>query len=152
MKKCNTCNVEKNECDFYKGHAKCKACYIEKVKANREEKADYYREYDRQRDQLPHRIEMKKKYSQTEAGKIAGQKAKEKWTKENVIKRSANIILHNAIRDGKIIKPSSCEECSATDVRIHGHHDNYAYPMAVRWLCSKCHTAWHKINGSGMNG
>ena len=152
MKKCNLCNKDKDEGDFYKGHAKCKACYIEKVKAHREEKADYYREYDKKRDQLPHRIEMKKKYSQTEAGKESCRKSKQKWQDDNLIKRAASTIIGNAIRDGKIIKPSSCSECNVTGVRVHGHHDNYAYPMTVRWLCSKCHTAYHKEHGSAING
>ena len=152
MKKCNSCNTEKDESDFYKGHAKCKACYILKVKAHREEKADYYREYDNNRANLPNRVEARKAYAQTEAGKIAGKKAKEKWANENVVKRAANVIIDNAVRDGKIIKPPSCSKCNVTGVRIHGHHDNYAYPMTIRWLCSKCHTAWHKENGSGING
>lgn len=152
MKKCNTCNTEKDENDFYKGHAKCKACYILKVKSHREENSDYYAEYDRQRDQLPHRIEMKKRYIQTEEGKKAAREAKNKWAEYNVIKRSANLIIGNAVRDGKILKPSICSVCKKESSKIHGHHDDYAYPMTVRWLCSKCHTAWHKEHGSAING
>lgn len=93
MKVCNVCNIQKSESEFYKGHAKCKACYILKVKAHREEKADYYREYDNNRANLPHRVAAREAYAQTEAGRIAGKKAKEKWINENVIKRSANIII-----------------------------------------------------------
>lgn len=152
MKKCNACNTEKDENDFYKGHARCKACYISKVKLHREEKSDYYAEYDRKRAQLPHRIEARKSYSQTEAGKNAARKAKIKWKEDNVIKRSASIIIGNAVRDGKILKPSNCESCNSKPSRLHGHHDDYNYPMAVRWLCSKCHTEWHKKHGEGING
>lgn len=152
MKKCNTCNKEKDEGDFYKGHAKCKTCYIEKVKAHREERADYYREYDNNRANLPHRVAAREAYAKTTEGIKAGNKAKIKWLEGNVIKRSASHIVNNAIRDGKIIKPSSCSQCNTTGVKIHGHHDDYAYPMTVRWLCSKCHTAWHKEHGSAING
>ena len=30
-------------------------------------------------------------------------------------------------------------------------HDDYAKPLSVRWLCGKCHTAWHQENGEGLN-
>ena len=152
MKKCNACNTEKPESEFYKGHAKCKSCYILKVKAHREEKADYYREYDNNRANLPHRVEARKAYSKTDQGKEHSKVAKQKWQKENVIKRAANLIIGNAVRDGKIIKPLNCEVCNCKPSRLHGHHDDYNYPMTVRWLCSKCHTAWHKEHGSGING
>jgi hypothetical protein len=152
MKVCNVCNSKKQESEFYKGHAKCKDCYVLKVKLHREEKADYYREYDANRANLPHRIEARLRYSQTPQGKDAHRMAKKKWSIDNVIKRAANIIVGNAVRDGRLIKSYECEDCGKNDTMIHGHHDNYDYPLDVRWLCPACHTKWHKINGSGING
>jgi hypothetical protein len=135
------------------GHLnKCKKCTKKDTKDNTDKNHDYYLEYDRSRASLPHRVEARLAYSQTETGKESARKAKEKWKEENVIKRSANIIIVNAVRDGKIIKPEKCESCGCIPTRLHGHHDDYNFPLTVRWLCSKCHTLWHKENGSGING
>lgn len=156
---CFKCNEQKSLVEFYKhkqmadGHLnKCKECTKKDTKENIIKNHDYYAEYERNRANLPHRVEARKLYSQTEQGKLAARKAKEKWTAENVIKRGASHIVNNAIRDGKLIKEYKCQDCGIENVRIHGHHDDYAFPLSVRWLCSKCHIAWHKLNGSGING
>ena len=148
---------------------KCKECNKKDVRENREKNIDYYLEYDRNRANIPKRINARALYAQTEEGKAAAKRsakqymqtekgkavvklAKIKWTELNLLKKSASTIVGNAVRDGKLLKPNSCSECGKTSIRIHGHHDDYAYPMTVRWLCSKCHCAWHKINGSAING
>ena len=71
------------------------------------------------------------------------QKAKAKWRDQNPEKRAAHVILGNRIRDGHIIKPDRCQECGATG-KIHGHHEDYAKPLEVEWLCPQCHTNRHK--------
>jgi ribosomal protein S27AE len=151
MKKCKLCNQEKDIGDFYKGSAKCKPCYIEIAKRHRANNAEYYREYDKKRANLPHRVSARERYSKTDSGIKSSEKAKLKWNENNLLKRAANIAIGNAIRDGKLIKPRSCSECHTDGVVIHGHHDDYAYPLSVRWLCSKCHRLWHKENGSAIN-
>jgi len=157
-KTCFKCNVSLPLTEFYKhgqmadGHLnKCKQCTKKDTKENTAKNPDYYREYDIGRRNLPHNVEARKKYSQTEEGKISSRKSKKKWSDENVIKKSASTLVGNAIRDGRITKPDECSECSKTG-RIHGHHDDYEYPMTVRWLCPQCHTNWHKINGEALNG
>lgn len=152
MKKCKKCEGEYDESEFYKGHAKCKKCYIELVKCYAENNKEKIKEYEASRAMLPHRVKARAIYQKTEAGKESIKKSKEKWQESNLIKKAASTIVGNAVRDGKIMKKYSCEECGATDKRIHGHHDDYCYPMIVRWLCPKCHNKWHKENGSGMNG
>ena len=63
----------------------------------------------------------------------------------------ANTAVNNAVKDGKLVKPLTCSECGS-DGMIHGHHDNYAEPLIVRWLCARCHSAWHQENGEAPNG
>lgn len=131
---------------------KCKECNKADVRKNRADKIGYYLEYDRARANIPKRVKAREKYSKTEIGKRVLLNAKKKWTENNLIKRAASHIVGNAVRDGKLIKQYVCSACGEDKKRIHGHHDDYSYPMTVRWLCSKCHCYWHKLNGSGING
>jgi hypothetical protein len=152
---CFKCNINQPLTKFYKhkemadGHLnKCIECTKKDTKENIAKNIEYYREYDRQRANLPKRVAARLKYSQTEEGKKSARKSKSKWASANVVKRSAQIIVRNAVRAGKITKMLNCSECGK-DGEIHGHHDDYAYPLSVRWLCPLCHTKWHKINGEG---
>jgi len=42
-----------------------------------------------------------------------------------------------------------CEKCGAK--KVEAHHDDYAEPLNVRWLCSCCHNLWHKDHGEAKN-
>jgi hypothetical protein len=107
--------------------------------------------YDKARASDPKRVKARHDYTKTEQGKEAGSRAKRKWAASNPIKRGANIIVGNALRDGTIKKQDYCDDCKTVPVRLHGHHDDYAFPLVVRWLCPGCHNKWHKINGEGLN-
>lgn len=158
-KVCFKCGESQSLSEFYKhpmmadGHLnKCKSCTKKDTKANILKNHDYYIEYDKNRANLPHRIEGRKHYSQTDAGKAVHKQAVNKWQKANIIKRGVHYLLQNSIESGKLIKSPNCEDCKIENNSLHGHHDDYAYPLIVRWLCSKCHSKWHKLNGSGLNG
>ncbi|WP_299079039.1 hypothetical protein [uncultured Paraglaciecola sp.] len=144
MKYCRTCKIYKQISEFGKRTAsidglssKCKICQSL---------------YDKTRSNLPKRVNARLQYAQTEKGKSAGNRAKKAWEARNAIKKGASTIVNNSIRDGRIIKSNNCESCGISNVHIQGHHDDYAKPLEVRWLCPKCHTAWHKANGPGLNG
>lgn len=157
-KPCFKCGEIKPLSAFYKhpqmpdGHVnKCKECNKRDVRENRAAKINYYREYDRSRANNPDRVEARAEYQKTEPGKASMRASKAKYTQSNMIKRSASFIVNNAIKSGRLIKQYSCSKCGAGG-RIHGHHDDYAFPLVVRWLCSRCHAKWHKENGPGANG
>lgn len=68
-------------------------------------------------------------------------------------KHQANRLVAVAIASGDLSRGTSCEECGKPDaVRPSGkrelvaHHDDYSFPLVVRWLCHKCHRAWHRSN------
>jgi hypothetical protein len=58
--------------------------------------------------------------------------------------RSAQSLLRYHIQAGRIVRPTTCEECGATDRAIEGAHFNYDEPLRVRWLCVPCHRRWDK--------
>ena len=143
-----------DECskDHYPNDKTCKACRRLLVKLNRQKKILYYQEYDKKRYKNDPRVrERHRRYQKTEAGKKSINQAKRRYLEKNPIKRLATNIVNNAVRDGKLSKPDFCSICGASG-RIHGHHDDYAKPLVVRWLCPACHMKWHDINGEGLNG
>lgn len=64
--------------------------------------------------------------------------------KDEKIKRvKARSDVNHAIRDGKL-KREGCEICGSSE--SEAHHDNYNFPLDVRWLCFSHHREWHKKN------
>jgi ribosomal protein S27AE len=150
--KCKTCNCEKSETEFYASNkSKCKECTKIAVRKNYREKIDQYKIYEKSRANLPHRVKARQDYAKSIAGINAGNNAKINWMNKHPIQRAANIIVGNAVKNKKLFKPKSCSKCGNETDRLEGHHDDYAFPMSVRWLCSKCHYAWHKFN-TPLNG
>jgi hypothetical protein len=49
---------------------------------------------------------------------------------------NARRLVYNEIRSGRLIK-QPCEICG--DLKVQAHHDDYAKPLEVRWLCKKHH-------------
>lgn len=66
--------------------------------------------------------------------------------------REVHDITERAIEQGLLVRPDKCETCSQGGVfkdgrtAIQAHHDDYNYPLRVRWLCQVCHHEWHKYN------
>jgi hypothetical protein len=75
------------------------------------------------------------------------QKARKKWRENNKVKKNAARTVQRAVKNSCIAKPQHCEACAKQNDNLHGHHDDYSQPLNVRWLCSPCHRAWHKIYG-----
>ena len=116
------------------GHVnKCKDCNKKDVRDNRKKHIEYYREYDCAR------------------GNRQGSSYVRSYRDEYPMKYAAHKLVGNAVRDGRIKKPESCESCGSNHRSIHGHHDDYANPLQVRWLCPSCHKIWHNENGEPPN-
>ncbi len=137
MKECFKCREVKPLSEFYKhkmmadGHlGKCKDCARADVSANRAANLDYYREYDRDRGSRQTAEDVRR------------------YRAANRIKHAAHVIVRQAITRKLLKRPLACEKCGER-CRAHAHHDDYAQPLTVRWLCAACHQAWHKENGEG---
>jgi hypothetical protein len=109
-----------------------------------QKRIDYYREYDRRRAYDPKRVDGRERYQSSEEGKAALLRSRHRWRAKNSEKRQAEIVLCNAVRDGRLEKPDACESCNQGG-RIHGHHYDYSKPLDVHWLCPSCHAFVHKV-------
>lgn len=150
-KTCFKCSTKKPTTEFYKHRAmgdgymgKCKECTKRDVRENRNANIEEWREYDRERASLPHRVAQRKeiaeRWKRDPQLKKRRKELSKSWQERNTIKRAAHIITGNAIRDGKLLR-QSCEVCG--DKRSEAHHDDYTRPLNVKWLCKLHHTARH---------
>ena len=134
-KKCFKCEVVKPLSKFYKhvgmldGHAnKCIECTKFDVRAHREKNIERSRAYDRERSKRPERIEKSIAYN--------------RWWRRNDRRRlKCHNAVARAIKNGTLIR-SPCEVCG-NNLSV-AHHDDYDFPLIVRWLCQPCHVKLHK--------
>lgn len=156
MKKCRVCGQNKSLDDYYKHpkakdgrDSKCKECAKAAVKANRDKKAEYYKQYDAWRFQNDPRVrDRHRRYQSTSDGREAMLRARELWKNANPEKRAAHVILGNAVKYGRIEKPKCCSKCGEfyPSRKIHAHHHDYTKPLDVVWMCLYCHVDEHKDN------
>ena len=67
-------------------------------------------------------------------------------TPEARAKSNARAYANEYQRRGKLV-PRPCETCG--DPEAQKHHDDYAKPLEVRWMCRKCHLDHHREIHSG---
>lgn len=113
------------------------------------------RVYDAKRAYNPNRIAARRrnaiKRGANITAKIKDEAWKRDWQTANKPKRQAHVLVGNAVRDGLLKKPDVCERCGDVG-SIHAHHENYACPLDVMWLCSICHGIRHReINAERRN-
>lgn len=128
---------------FYQRDSKCKECRKILIRHYRAENIDKIREYDRERGKTPKRIDKHKRYIRTEGGRAAKSRGQKAYEQREPIRYKAQYTFGNAVRDGKIRRECICEECLGFD-KVEGHHDDYRFPLEVRWLCEECHKDWHR--------
>lgn len=151
---CKICGTE-NEAEFYASiKTYCKKHWREKVKANRKKNADYYRQKDRERSHLPHRVAMRKPKGNGKIGLYCvvpkdhpardnSVSTNDAYNLRNPKKKYAREQVAYAIKTGKLTS-QSCEVCGYEVT--HAHHDDYSKPLDVRWLCDNHHKEWHRNN------
>jgi Zn finger protein HypA/HybF involved in hydrogenase expression len=128
---CTKCRETKTSADFYKKAAMCKPCH--KI-----------------------RDSVRKNRGIGPNDTPAARLRKRRWTDANkeaqAPKNRTRILTLRAIKSGALVRPEACEVCNKAVTRkdgvtaIQAHHDDYTKPLSVRWLCPKCHKAWHRVN------
>lgn len=153
-KKCFKCGRVMPIDSFYRhpqmtdGHLnKCKECTKSDITKNREDKIEYYKEYDRNRADLPRRVEARRLYAE-QAKTDPERKAKkaismDKYKNKYPEKYKAHYKMRDNMRDKKIEKPELCSVCGKKK-NLEGHHHDYSKPLDVLWVCRKCHIRIHK--------
>lgn len=76
----------------------------------------------------------------------AGNERRSRFTPE---RRRAHILAGSAIASGRLIS-EPCETCGSGRY-VEAHHDDYANPLAVRWLCKRHHKQHHDKFGPALN-
>lgn len=134
---CIRCDGAKEADDFYRQTSgsldkTCKICRCALVRARRKENPKV-QEYDRNRG------------SRQAPGYLKA------WRAKYPKKYKAHSAVNYAIRSGVLTNPGNCVEC-ASDFAVEAHHDDYDFPLTVRWLCAVCHKRWHAEHGEALNG
>jgi hypothetical protein len=119
---------------------KCVECTKADVRENRLAKIEHYRQFDRLRSNLPHRIAARAAYRKTDAFRLSHAIATKRWDVANAIRKAAQTAVSNAVRDGKVT-PLPCFVCGA---KGQAHHPDYSAPLAVAWLCPRHHAQTHR--------
>ena len=141
MQKCSACEMLLDLSEFYKSSkssigikTQCKNCFRKKEKLKRLNNLEEQRRKDRE------------KWAKRQARAVK----KEKITipalcLEEVKKRkAARGRVYDAVLRGDLVKPTTCERCNKETTSLHGHHEDYDFPLVVDWLCRRCHFDRHK--------
>lgn len=127
--------------------------YSEWASANKDKVREYSRKWaENNKDKIQDYYLNNKEYLDkcrkdwAEQNRESVNKSNAEWKSRNPKKVNAHNMVNNSLRDGKIVKPLSCECCSVFTETLHAHHSDYNKPLDVEWLCVPCHSEWHKNN------
>ena len=121
-RRCSICKEVKSEASFN----------LHKIQGRQSQCKECQRQYQRE-----HYVNNKKRYE-----------ARDKNRQKNSIKAKAVTIVRDALRK-KLLVRQPCEECGAE--KAEAHHDDYAKPLEVRWLCRTHHRQHHAKHGEAPN-
>lgn len=139
MIKCNKCEVEKDESEYYPRNKVCKDCTKNRVA-----------EYQKSEKGIQVHRDANMRYSKTDKCKESRRRAEAKYKELPSTKKKqlAKWAVKRAVKIGALSR-GLCEVCGSS--KVHGHHDDYDKQLEVRWLCAKHHYDWHAENGEGEN-
>lgn len=128
---CVRCHTIKLPGEFYANDRTCKPCRRALVKANRQSKAEYYRQYEQVR-------------SKTEKRRALNRRVAKEWRDNHPKERSAQVAVGNAVRDGRLIPWPVCAVPTCEEKPV-AHHPDYDQPLQVVWLCQAHHKQTHAL-------
>lgn len=166
MKRCSACKIEKpvtefNVCKAAKNglHSRCKSCvkvhnqaYHQAHKAELNEQQKWRRSGPEAREarkkvrRRKHERQIKEdaadcaeRYEERKAArKIANKKQYDKRRLIKVKKSAAFQAVNQAVKSGKLIRPTICPVCAA-ETFIVAYQEDYNEPFEIEWLCIGCY-------------
>ena len=136
MKKCFKCNKKKDLSMFYK-HKQMKDGYLNKCKECNKK--------DSMKTLNDNRFEINKK-RRLARSKLSGKydEYSSYYRKEHLEKSKAAQAAYRAIKSGKIIRPSKCDNCNI-ECKPDAHHESYEKKdwLNLLFLCRSCHRSRH---------
>ena len=138
-KRCSKCKRALSLKAFYTRLRKGKKIIVSACKECTRAKVRKYDASNRKRHVQRFRLWRKKNPAKS-------QEQKRRYQARNKLRTRAHQALHNAVVDGRIVKPATCEGCRKkfNPKKLHGHHPDYRKPLLVIWLCDPCHKREHK--------
>jgi hypothetical protein len=138
---CRKCGVEFER--WKKGLAQCRPCRRAAQAAwLRKATASGYK-VKRNPDTVAEYESTARKTPRARAVKAANQRRRHHGPERHKI--MARVMVHDRIKSGKLAR-QSCEVCG--NAKVDAHHDDYARPLDVRWLCRRHHREHHaRIDG-----
>lgn len=129
--------------------SECKSCKAVRYQENRDHirsrQAETWKQYSvNNRESLKEKGRAYRKNNSEQASAYRAQ-----YKIDFAPKIAAKNAVWSKILTGKIMK-QPCEICG--NRTADAHHDDYAQPLSVRWLCRRHHSAWHAENGEAPNG
>lgn len=140
-KACFVCGETKPRSEFYRharmadGHLnKCKSCTKRQARRRHRHKIEHDAEWREKERERSRRKEARRR-------RVHGSRQHPH--------HDVHVELGNAIRDGRIVPATRCEDCGHdfSEFRREAHHDDYSKPLDVRWLCALCHGRRHRMEG-----
>lgn len=139
-KLCSGCGETKSTTDFFPDRRKsgrvrprCKACEAEYQRTRTpEQKRMYSRNW---RDNNPEAA--LEKHRRQRADRIDTYKA-------DPVKAACRRATRTAIENGTLVRPDKCDRCLRGCVP-QSHHEDYAKPLEILWLCATCHGYIHRV-------
>lgn len=149
LAKCSRCFTVKPLSAYYNDknrpsgkRTECKACITERTRkyraANKEKMAAYGARWaaaHAEERRASHRA-----HQERNRAKIRRRNAEARAS--HPLQAAARSAVKSARRAGRLVTPQNCERCGG-NVPLHAHHEDYAKPLDVVWLCIPCHRARH---------
>lgn len=88
--------------------------------------------------------ERARKYRSTKEGARKMYEAISRSITKHWDKQKARMMVKEAVRTGKLTRPTCCSKCD-TETKIEGHHEDYTKPLEVIWVCRSCHRELDKL-------
>jgi len=155
---CKECKSSKRKKLWIKNPEKYKELARQSAKKARETNPEKYREY-RDRWNRENRARVTVQARERAKERVESYKATVKRWREknkdkihesvkNSIKRNpektlSRKLFHYYLKNETLVRNPKCEMCMM-ECRTEAHHEDYAYPLQVKWVCKPCHGKIHR--------